>query len=247
MARNLGFDVARSVSMMYIVGVLHLSGYTGMSVAENTVFVSFIWSALGVFTFLSSFLLASKYTFHSWTETLLFYKKRLLRFYPLFFVSSILLVAIGFNPWSATWRGLLGLSPFWTPQPQTLWYIATLIFLYLVTPFLAVESLIKKSVRFLGVIAMIGAVDWCFHSVDPRVYYYSLVYFAGILAAKHFKDRLLAILTTKRMLLSAIGYMLLLCLVACLESRVLMLITGYAGIFVAMNVSLLLAKNVIGG
>lgn len=63
MARNLGFDVARSVSMMYIVGVLHLSGYTGMSVAENTVFVSFIWSALGVFTFLSSFLLASKWLF----------------------------------------------------------------------------------------------------------------------------------------------------------------------------------------
>ncbi len=63
MERNYGFDFARCLSMFYVIGVLHLSEYTGMPITENRICVSFIWSTLGVFTFLSGYLLSSKYTF----------------------------------------------------------------------------------------------------------------------------------------------------------------------------------------
>lgn len=44
------------------------------------------------------------------------------------------MLLIDFNDWDQTWRGLLGVSSYYAPQINTLWYISMLIGFYLITP-----------------------------------------------------------------------------------------------------------------
>ena len=243
MEKILSFDTARVISMFYIIGILHLSGYTGKSIAENEICVSVIWSTLGVFTFISAYLLGSRYNFSSISEIMVFYKKRLLRFYPLFLISSLALVAIGFHSWDVTWKGLLGISPFWKPQQQTLWYIATLMFMYLITPALGNGKLGRKVIIILGILVLAFSIECIFHTVDSR-YYYFLIYAIGVVAAKHFPNSSLRILSSKY-----VFFVIIIIYVAVLsimlkekEMRLLMLLNGYIGTLLILNLSSLLVK-----
>lgn len=244
--REFGFDIARAISMFYIVGVLHLSGYfPELSVTQNKSLVSLIWSTLGVFTFLSSFLLASRYTFSSLHDVKQFYKKRVLRFYPLFFISSLMLLAIGFNNWPETWKGLLGISPFWKPQQHTLWYISMLIGFYILTPLLCVKRIsVLKRVALMSVFVLIAlGIQIAFHSVDPRFFYYYIVYCLGIVGAIHYKNICSAVFKSKKTLITLLIYIpLFFLLFLGYGDRLLMMGAGYIGIIVLLNVSMLLSR-----
>lgn len=247
-ARNISFDVARAISMFYIVGILHLTGYTTLSVAQFASFTSLIWSTLGVFTFLSAFLLSSRYSFSTLSEIMTFYKKRILRFYPLFIISSLLLFVIKFNTWDETWKGLLGISPFWEPQQHTLWYIATLIFLYFITPLLCFFkfNLLVRIMVFVTIFAIILVIQKIFHSVDPRLYYYFLVYFVGIISALYFPTFVNKILHSKKTLLILIFYLPIFIFLYNSNNRLLMMIEGYVGIIVILNISFIISDFFIG-
>lgn len=235
--RNIGFDIARSISMIYIVGMLHLSEYTGNAISHNPVCVTLIWAALGVFTFLSSYLLASRYHFATNADIITFYKKRLLRFYPLFFISSLLLALIGFNSWVETGKGLIGISPFWEPQQHTLWYIATLIFLYLATPLLAADKFVIEALSFVLFLGIAFLIDFIFGSVDPRFFYYYLVYFIGIISTRYLPKFSKRILHSKWSFWACIPFILMLILISRTNSRLLMLGGGYLGIFVILVIA----------
>lgn len=243
--RNLGFDAARSLAMVYIVGILHLSGYTDYAVTRNSACVSFIWSTLGVFTFLSGFLLASRYKFDSGKSIVQFYKKRVVRFYPLFFISSILLFLIHFNSWQETWKGLLGISPFWIPQQHTLWYIATLIFLYLVTPVLCKgnKKVVEKGVIFILIFVVLLVINYFFHSVDPRFFYYYIVYFLGIVCAQGFPNSTQKLINSPYTLGLLLLYVPVLCYLTGHENRIVMMGLGYLGVPIILNVSSLTANK----
>lgn len=243
--RIFGFDIARAFSMFYIVGVLHLTGYTDLAVSHNHAMVSLIWSSLGCFTFLSAYLLASRYAFATLDDVITFYRKRVMRFYPLYLVSSLLLLAIGFNTWPETWKGLLGISPFWKPQQHTLWYIAMLIGFYIVTPLLCTHRL--KSFIRIGIFASIAVLTIClqkvFHSVDPRFFYYYLVYGFGIMCATSLKAQTTKILHSKITLTTLIVYLPVFCYLAIRGNRAIMMAEGYVGIIVILNLAVLIGEK----
>lgn len=132
--RDLKYDIARSFAMIWIVGIYHMSEYVSLPLHTQQWARIVTWSCLGVFTFISAYFLSGKNTFFNFSDIFLFYKKRLLRFYPLFFVAAITMLLIDFNDWDQTWRGLLGVSSYYAPQINTLWYISMLIGFYLITP-----------------------------------------------------------------------------------------------------------------
>jgi len=96
---------------------------------------------------MSGFLLGGKYKF---TGSLLnsqvkkFYLKRILRFYPLFFIATAALLLIDFNSSKASLMGLIGAAPFVRESPKTLWYISMLMIFYLITPIINRKSLKYK-------------------------------------------------------------------------------------------------------
>jgi peptidoglycan/LPS O-acetylase OafA/YrhL len=183
--RILGFDIARAVSIIWVV-LYHSIDYANAGQLYNHSAVKTItYASLAIFTFLSGYLLASRYQFDKKGSVREFYKKRFIRFYPLFFVSSIILCLIGFNTWINTAKGLVGLSPFWTPHPRTMWYCAMLISLYLLTPLWSKGNFWVKVFKFAGTMAVIAIVHVMFHSVEPRTFFYFPFFFLGILVSQY--------------------------------------------------------------
>lgn len=184
--RIVGFDIARAISIIWVV-LYHSIDYANANQFYNHSAVKTLtYASLAIFTFLSGYLLASKYQFDEKGSVIEFYKKRFIRFYPLFLISSVILCLIGFNTWFDTAKGLLGLSPFWTPHPRTMWYCAMLISLYLLTPFWSKGNFWIKMMKFAVTMAVIAGMHLVFHSVEPRTFFYFPFYFLGILVAQYF-------------------------------------------------------------
>ena len=113
--REYRFDVVRVVCMTYLVAFFHLSGYVypnGLTGVCHSLSMALAHASLGLFTFVSGYLLGRKYRFGQpesvgvWT----FYKKRILRVFPLFVLASVALWLIGLNGARATLNGLLCIS-----------------------------------------------------------------------------------------------------------------------------------------
>ena len=210
--RILGFDVARIFSIIWIVAVYHVLPSAGLPLGSQIKILTY--TSLGIFTFLSSFLLTSRYSFDNLGGTLLFYKKRVLRFYPLFLLSSVILCAIGYNSLSTTLKGLLGISQFWKPHPTTMWYCAMLISLYLITPIWATGGLKKQIAKFIATMSIICLIDIKFHTVVPRTFCYYPVYFMGIIVAQRGYNFFLSLIKNARFALVSLLFFLLLFLLA---------------------------------
>lgn len=186
MQRDFRFDIARAVSMCYIIAALHLSQYLGLQyyIYETYIGRLITFSCLGLFTFMSGYLIGGKYDFTPSTDSttksiLLFYKKRFVRIYPLFLVATILLYVIGFNKLKASIGGLLGIAPFVAQQPKTLWYISMLMIFYLITPLVNRKSIWWKVLISTGFILLFGLLKLFIH-VDIRFIFNLFFYCLGL-------------------------------------------------------------------
>ena len=188
MERDIRFDIARALSMCYIIAVLHLSQYLGQ---EYYIYETFIgrlvtFSCLGLFTFMSGYLIGKKYDFtlsngnKQIKNILSFYKKRFIRIYPLFIVATILLYVIGFNGLKPSVYGMVGIAPFVTDAPKTLWYVSMLIIFYLLTPVIN-----RNSIKWKTMISSILIVVFClmklFFYVDIRFIFNLFFYCFGLI------------------------------------------------------------------
>ena len=120
--REYRFDVVRVVCMTYVVAYFHLSGYVyphGLIGGCYSLSMALAHASLGLFTFVSGYLLGKKYKFGQYGDAGVwtFYKKRILRVFPLFVLASAALWLIGLNGARATLNGLLCISPFVNPVP----------------------------------------------------------------------------------------------------------------------------------
>ena len=125
--REYRFDVVRVVCMTYLVAFFHLSGYVypnGLTGVCHSLSMALAHASLGLFTFVSGYLLGKKYKFGQYGDAGVwtFYKKRILRVFPLFVLASAALWLIGLNGARATLNGLLCISPFVNPVPMTLYF-----------------------------------------------------------------------------------------------------------------------------
>lgn len=155
--RNIQFDIARFLCVIWIVGFWHLVEYMNSDITTcciNSVTRNITNGVLGTFMFISGFFL-SKYSFRNKTDVLNFFKKRLNRFYLLFFISAVLMYTFGLIPSvGLLFTTIFGLSPFILPQPPTLWFFCMLIGFYAITP------LICKCLFFLNGMKYNLLISW---------------------------------------------------------------------------------------
>ena len=186
--REYRFDVVRVICMTYIIMFFHLYGYiypqggTPFYVPGCTAVAH---ACLGLFTFVSGYLLGKKYCFGQqgnnvvWT----FYKKRIMRIIPLFVLSSIALLLIGFNDVEATWNGLLCISPFTNSRPLTLYYIPIILWCYLVTPLISRRGLRWRVWGCLSLFILLLVARFLFPSIDSRFVFDVFFYLLGVVSA----------------------------------------------------------------
>lgn len=238
--RLLGFDLARVFAIFVVIGIYHNLGYAGLYHAEPAIRV-LVYSSLGVFTFLSAFLLSSKYSFSEKGETLFFYKKRVMRIWPLFVISSLMLAVLGCNSWSTTLKGIVGLSPFWAPHPITMWYVAMLISLYVITPFVVKGNLKAQCVKAFCVMTVIGLLQIVLGTVVPRTFNYYTVYLLGLLLGRNGYEPTLNFLHSKKTLLLSFAWIALTVVVYITKNVYLKSFSSVVGIIAILNLSLLVA------
>lgn len=189
--REYRFDVVRVVCMTYLVTFVHLYQYIypeGRMTSWQPASIGMAHACLGVFTFVSGYLLGTKYSFgqEGNTTVWLFYKKRLLRIFPLFLLASLALWLIDFNDTASTLNGILCISPFVDPKPMTLYYIPVILWCYLITPLLSRHGLRWRLTGSLLVVVLLVAARYFFPSIDNRFVFNVFFYMVGLVTAPCF-------------------------------------------------------------
>ena len=189
--RDYRFDVARVACMTYIVAFMHLYAYVypeGRDSYYIPACVAFVDACLGLFTFISGYLLGKKYLFgeQGSCSVWLFYKKRILRIMPLYFLSLLALWLIDFNEGRSTISGMLCISPFVWARPRTLWYIPVILCCYLITPLVSRKGLAWRIYSSLCVLLLLIGSTFIFTSIDHRLLFNMFFYLVGIVTASYF-------------------------------------------------------------
>lgn len=203
--RDTVFDIVRTICVLEIVAFWHLTDYaeTGSAFLDfkKTSGVVLTASVLAVFTFMSGYFL-KKYNIGSIKDACAFYRKRLLRFFPLFFLSSLsLYVASSFvgDPWYPSIGNfivsLLGFSSFTAFQPSTVWYLSMLMLFYWITPVvLSAKGTGNRFAVAALIYAAISAISFC-TEVDWRLMVQMPFYLLGLCLpnqrVEYFKDHLM--------------------------------------------------------
>ncbi len=237
--RIIGFDIARVFSMLFIIAVYHILGYTRI-LYHNSLILAFVNCSLGTFTFLSSFLIASRYNFDDKESVLNYYKKRVIRVYPLFFITSIILLLMGFNDLPKTIKGLVGISPLWEPHPRTMWYIAMLLLFYIVTPILSRGKIIKKTITYIIINVVFALLSIVLDHIYLPTFYYFGIYFVGIVMGAHYYDKVIRIIKSPKSLFISIFFVVLLLVNIVFNSYYYRLFSGFCGVFMILNISYIL-------
>lgn len=187
--RDISFDVARALSALWVVGVWHLLCYdTSIDYANwTTQQVTDVF--LSVFMFLSGFMLG-KYSFASWRDVLVFYKKRFWRFYVLYVLSSVTLYIGGMIIGNQIYAGVeqlflsfLGLNVLFPPHLGTLWFISMIMFFYLFTPLLSFRWKSRVTNYVVALVVLLFFLLWreVTGYVENYVCYMFPVYTLGLL------------------------------------------------------------------
>lgn len=192
--RDLGFDLIRSISALWIVCVWHLLAYAEPAVDYVTPPFKFCAElALSCFMFISGYFLGQK-SISNGRDVWEFYKKRFWRFYILYFIAALILLAGGIvagKMWFQTPQSfistILGLSSFIDPTVGTIWFMSMLMMFYVLTPLILYGNkggkkrlLVSVAIYFLFLI-----LYFILPSVDERLLRFFPLYALGLLLTKN--------------------------------------------------------------
>lgn len=173
----------RSICVIYIVGFWHLVEYMSIEIQKLT-FNSFTYQTtycvLATFTLLSGFFAAHNSIKNS-KDIILYYKKKILRLYPLFILACILFVICGYNSWSSLPIYLIGLGEIIPPFPVTLWFMCMIFMFYFLTPFLIRIINPHKKFFFFLIVEVIFLGAHIMFGIDIRLTYYWVFYYLGLI------------------------------------------------------------------
>ena len=131
MQRIISIDIARALCMIWIVAFWHLGPRLGYNIQKDVCYETITYISLAAFTFYSGLFLGKKEI-----SAFDFYKKRFIRFYPLFFMVCVLMYMShgGIKSLLHLFYALTGLSIFIPPHTPVLWYMDMLLVFYVITP-----------------------------------------------------------------------------------------------------------------
>lgn len=156
--------------MLYIIAFWHLSGYSGTFEIPYGEYLKN--ASLGLFMFVSGYLLGMKYKIRSMEEARIFIQKRFFRIYPLYALSLLLFWAHSAINTKTLLLSLVGASTFFPPQPPTLWFVSMLLVFYVLFVFLSGIEF-KYKLLFLFILYSLMII-LCFNNraIDHRLLYY---------------------------------------------------------------------------
>lgn len=197
----ISFDIARAIGMLYIIAVWHLANYTStFSLEPYGRYVTY--GVLGMFMFVSGWLLDAKYAVSERVNIKHFAKKRVLRLMPLYLIALVAFYFSGTIKIKTLIFALFGLSSFIPPQPPTLWFVSLIIDFYLLFPFLCYRKHHFSHVVFGIVYLVICLLYIVLPNIDKRFLLYFPCFYAGILFDRY---RLMQYLLKWQVFIGSVG------------------------------------------
>lgn len=238
--RNKELDLCRVICTVYIVGILHLMGYspnhTWFSDYTMIYIERFTQISLACFTFISGFFLGKK-DISTWGDVLEFYKHRLGRFYFLYFIAITLIYVLTLftnNCWFPSFLhyilSVFGLSSFVTFQPATFWFIEMLIVFYILTPLILIN---KRKVIRCSIICTAYILFILFYisdNFDYRIFLYFPIYIIGLFTPRFF----LELMYKYKIIFALIGLLILFILNVSFSYKI-QGVNNYISVFALLN------------
>ncbi len=183
-ARSMGVDLLRGVCILYIVGYWHLIPYTtALPGYANWLTEGLKYVALATFVFCSGYLLAGRQVSLDPPGLWSFYRRRVLRIYPLYLLTLILFGLVGLASLEQVIDGALLISMFSPPAMPTLWFITMIMLFYLIAPPLIHFADRPGLAILIGcvLVAALIAQHLLVKHIDLRILIYLPVFVLGIL------------------------------------------------------------------
>jgi len=181
--RSLGVDLLRALCILYIVGYWHLIPYTSALPGYANWFTEGLkFVAMATFVFCSGFLLARQAVTLDPAGLWSFYRRRLLRIYPLYLLTLILFGLVGLASLAQVVDGAILVSMFDPPAMPTLWFITMIMVFYLVAPLLVrfAERPVVLLVMTVGLLLALAGEHQLVKPIDLRILVYLPAFALGI-------------------------------------------------------------------
>lgn len=184
--RILSFDFLRASAVLYIIFVWHIHEYAGR-ILVTTLTETLTYSFLSIVVFISGFVLTLKYDhFSTVREAAIFFKKRIVRIYPLYVSALILFFYSSLISYNQLLSGIYLSNSLFNTDLKTLWFVTMIILYYVMLAVLLHTYSIKRtlliSFAFFLCCILLHAV---FGLIDIRLIYYFMPFIMGIISAKH--------------------------------------------------------------
>ena len=207
----IAFDFLRALAIAMIIPA-HLSNFLSSTYSKLALYAVdpyFANMGLGLFIFMSGYLLYyNNHSINSFQSVLSFYKKRLLRIFPLYWaaIAAFTLVFFIFAPklnsgfvfpnaehvfsFHNIIMHILGLqillAPAYASPLLTLYFIGLIIIFYAVYPFIIMVSKNSKQLIFYSSLVFLGflLISRTFSIIDPRFFMFFPTFVFGILTCK---------------------------------------------------------------
>jgi peptidoglycan/LPS O-acetylase OafA/YrhL len=185
--RDLVIDVLRCGAVLYIVGFWHIIGYSNVlkSFCKTKTTQFLMYCVLGLFVYLSGFLLSQKYSFEKAGDILRFYRRRFLRIYPMYLIVLTVFLVMGYVNLRGYIRAVLLSNMFIDKNLKTLWFITMILVFYAITP-LYLKSYKPAKIIIYTIVAYFGLLILHMSSgiIDLRFPEYLPIFAAGIITAR---------------------------------------------------------------
>ncbi len=188
-SRDLTFDLLRGGAVLYIVGYYHIQD-VWLAHLPGPLAGWLARIALALFCFLSGYLLSANTRTSDWKSVGNFYRRRLLKIYPLYLLALVFFVRLDLCPAALFWPSALLVNTLLDWSLLTLWFISMIFLFYLLTPLYLHRSSIGKTcvLTVLLMLAMLAAkLSW--HIIDPRLFPNLAAFAFGILLTQSLRLR----------------------------------------------------------
>lgn len=184
MERDHPLDIARAVSVLYIVGFWHLFGYSEM--IDRMPYGDYLKNAtLATFIFISGYFLSKKYLIKSFESLLSYLVKRIVRLIPLYALALFSYYIVGFISLRTSILSLTGFSTLIPPQPPTLWFVSMILIFYYLFPILSGRKQLIQGLLALLILGVAFLVDHYFLNIDRRFFYYWPCFAIGVILGRN--------------------------------------------------------------
>jgi peptidoglycan/LPS O-acetylase OafA/YrhL len=196
--RVLELDVLRGGALLYIVGFWHLSGYSpSLHFLRTETAELLAYCMLGLYCFLSGYLLAGQQRFSDLTDTGSFYTRRFMRIYPPFLLASVGFLWLGLVDERTFFKGITLSNMLLGSDFLTLWFVTLIAILYLILPVFLIRYF---AVRVIAVTSIVCLALYLIHAVSDRVDLrlprYLIPFAVGVIASRsRLQQRMLTPLT----------------------------------------------------